>query len=65
MLCEVCQRPITILINQGTGVCCEMCKKARNGELTLDQVIAFIAEVNPKVLVHPDVRSFLARQAQN
>lgn len=46
----MCGRQIVILINQGTGICCEMCRKIETGELSPEQALEFIAEVNPKRL---------------
>jgi hypothetical protein len=50
MKCRMCGRPIHILINQGTGICCEMCRKIETGELSAEQALEFIAQVNPKRL---------------
>lgn len=50
MNCKICGRPIVILIRQGSGICCNMCEKIEKGELTTEQIIAFIAEVNPSRL---------------
>lgn len=30
MACSVCGRPVLVMAFQGTGVCCENCRKARD-----------------------------------
>lgn len=32
MKCQVCKREIKTMIFRGTGVCCENCRKIRDGE---------------------------------
>jgi hypothetical protein len=47
VVCRICGRQIVILINQGTGICCEECRAIENGERTYEQIVDFIAQVNP------------------
>lgn len=35
--CTVCHDPIETMTFRGTGVCCEICRKERDGELTPEQ----------------------------
>ena len=37
--CEKCGRDITVMCFKGTGVCGELCRKLRAGEITLDQLV--------------------------
>lgn len=34
--CEMCNRKIEIAIFKNTGVCCELCRKLRDGEEVVD-----------------------------
>ena len=36
-ICEVCGREIKVSIFKNTGVCCELCRKLRAGEITRDK----------------------------
>lgn len=35
--CSQCKRPIDMQIFKGTGVCCELCRKIRDGDITAEE----------------------------
>lgn len=36
-ICEVCGREVKVSIFKNTGVCCELCRKLRAGEITREK----------------------------
>lgn len=47
MICRICGRVIAVLIFRGTKLCCDMCRKIDNKELSTDEAVTFLISVSP------------------
>ena len=46
--CYECENPVRMQIFKGTGVCCELCRKIRDGLVTQEQAVDIRARTMPR-----------------